>query len=1304
MIPASQHPVSTLRTVGQTTASARSAQAQALSSPPGAQNRPADRLRSASDAGQLLSRPTNATGWQEGRDDNQTLLRILQEGGQIKRLADAVSRSRAHGQATFTSENRLKSNPVSAALAALMLSNQTNSPFGNVTSGTANTEVQSHALIGASDLTGELQTPGWTMREDGKSGGKPGMNVKQPWAGQLGRVVRSVAQDHIEYAAGQVERDFAARFSILYKQYDGLGEMLRFAIHKTVVRNADGGEVTADNAKALLSLTLLDIIDAELFLTGAQDNDRVDIVAMTCLRLMCYALLRKNTNNGDFSKFVYNELLNKNVITIEFVLEKIAYLLSGGNPKEVSIAVTSHLEAIRANIPVFNLGDIEDSNFRLVAHELDRMLRMLQDPKFLSGEVVTTEFEKLKKELGPSVIKRLESLRLAYWGGISPGELLKGMMALNGEIEARNVTLSGLSLTPDELEVPLLPSTETCLTGVDSCSKTSDNFGANLNPQDVPMESLESYANSTLALTADLYSPILSPRLFIDTRLRQEIQNFKRLTGLTGTVTPSSTLAVKLTPKLTGTPILPERAPKLPIQRFYTITAIATKTYLYHVENIRDADGRGFEVSFRSMENLLKHLEKIDLQGEMEEALKRYRENPKITEGRHHLIQSMMILRCLQYLENSTDRKTIAAVKGFLNGKRQAMSLRFHDVPVSGVFYIPTDKYQGIAFSISDSVFYLAKPDIKEAHNGQKVSEIQMVLDFGETEEFRKWIFDKIPYYDQMRFGEGPEPFRCREMFAQSHSVRQKLYYSPFSFISSSNRGEIVSRLNTDEMSRLASDIDTLVFSASEQRLQEWLSRTKILAQMASFGFGVASFGTGSVIGGACMMGASLGFSFLDAAASLALARNADWPDIARGHYQDAIVGATLSTIFATLPIKSFGTKMHGSLVTIENVDYAIKCLRFTRNSLPDLTRKMKAQRWILPPLHGGAANSPNVRVNTSPGNRALAAASGKAIDSTGVLATISRKPFKTLVGERILEEIRRNHVDGVIMSTYRIDMGDFYVYTLASKGSLPEFAGKRLVFSAHGAYIGDGINIKELVPVPSDMTVSYLTPAGLALDNPTLSRTLAFAEVKPFIEVTQKSVKIAEGAAGKYGTPFDVFGHDVLTSDVKLREQYFSNFPYDNEAEINRALIKNYKNSKVNGKISDVAVVKPGKALLLSELLRDQLGYKEILLSTCRIFAVPGTTKVKTLTPEITKQLYLIMKRAYNYGDTVSTRVVQQGVAAPALSEPTYRAMIGAHDALAELPAGERLGLVYETGTRRYSYYELLRLYTVEQNQKTQK
>lgn len=1291
MIPIIQRADSAWRTTDHTVASAPN-----LCAPtPGSIN----------DAKQLLSRLTNVTDSRQGGDDAQALQRILQRGGQIKRLADDEATARAQRQVTLAPPaTRLKRNPVSAALAALMLSNPTSPASGNAGRDSMDTGVRPHALTAGPDYVDALQTREWPTRRDGRSGGRPDVNNELPSAGRLSRMARSVAQDHIEYAAGQIEKDFAARFSILYNSYDGFADLFRFCIQKTVVRNEDGGEVTSENARALLSLAMLDVIDSDLYLMGREEGDRVRIVVLTSLRLMCYAFLRKNVHDSDFSRFIYNELLSRNIITIELVLEKVIYLLSDGDPRGVTRAVSAHLESIKANIADFDLGEIENSNFRLVAHELDRMLRMLQDPQYLSGEVVEPEFEKLKKELGASVIKRVEVLKQAYWAGASPGGLLAGLMVLNGEIQARNVTLTGFPLTPDKLEIPPLPDTPPCLSTGDGCISAPTNFGANLDSDALSMEILERYTQRTLARTAELYDPILNPRLFIDTRLREEIKLFKEQTNSTISLTPSSTLSVTLSPKFIGAPMLPQRRAALSIRRFYTITALATKTYLYDVENIRDANGRGFLVSFRSMESLLKHLKGVDLQGEMGAALKRYREDPKITEGRHDMIQGLMVLRCLQYLENSDDTKSITAVQQFLSGKRQAMGLRFHDVPVSGVFYLPTADYQGIAFDVNDAVFYLAKPGTREWPRTRHHAQTERFLDFGESEEFRKWILEKIPYYDQMRLGTTPEAFRCKEMVAQAGAFRHEYYYSPFSFTPSANRSELVSRLNKDEMDRLASDIDTLVFSASEQRLQQWLSRAKILAQLASLGFGVATFGTGSVIGGACMLSASLGFAFLDAAASVALARSVDRPDLARGHYQDAIAGATLTALFAALPVTSMGLRLHRTFVTVENVDHAMKWLRFIRNGIPDLTRKMKTQRAFIPPSPSGGAISPNVRLDASAGVRTVAGVKDVATDSLGMLATLSKKPFETRAGVRVLQEIQRSHIDGVIMSTYRIDMGDFYVYTLAPRGSLPAFQGKRLVFSAHGAYTGDGISVKELVPVPSAVSVSYLTPAGLSLNSPSLGRTLSYAEVKPFMEATQTSVKIADAAAGKYGTPFDVFGHDVLTSKVKLREQYFSNFPYENDAEINRALIRNYKDSKVSGKISDVAVVKPGSALLLSELLRDQLGYKEILLSTCRIFAVPGTAKVQTLSPEVSRQVYLIMKRAYDYGDNVPARVVKANLGAPALSENTYQAMIGAHDALAELPAAQRLGLVYETGTRRYSYFDLLRLYTAEQNQQPPK
>lgn len=1256
-------------------------------------------------AKQLLSRLSNGSDSRQD-DDAQALQRMLQRGGQIKRLADDEAAARAQRHSTVAPPaTRLKRNPVSAALAALMLWNPTSPASDNTGRDSMDTPLQPRALMTGSDDVDAPQTRERPARHDGRFGDRPDLekNALSP-AGRLSRVARSVAQDHIEYAAGQIEKDFAARFKILYNSYDGFADLFQFCIKKTVFRNEDGGEVTSENARALLSLTMLDVIDSDLYLMGRQEADRVRIVVLTCLRLMCYASLRKDVHDSDFSRFVYNELLSKNIITIEFVLEKVIYLLTNGDPRGVTDAVSAHFESIKASIADFDLGEIEDSNFRLVARELDRLIRMLKDPQYLSGDVVKPEFEKLKKELGASVIKRVEALKQAYWSGASPGRLLGGLMVLNGEIQAKNVTLTGIALTPDELEVPPLPDAPPCLSTGDGCISLPNNFGADLDAHALTMEILERYIQRTLKRAAELYDPVLNPRLFIDTRLREEIGLYKEETNSTIKLTPSSTLGVTLSPKVIGAPMPPQRRAALSIRRFYTITALATKTYLYNVENIRDAQGRGFLVSFRSMEGLLQRLEQVDLQGEMEAALKRYRENPKITEGRQEMIQGLMVLRCLQYLENSDDTISIIAIQQFLSGKRQAMGLRFHDVPVSGVFYLPTGAYRGIAFDVNNAVFYVATPGIKVWPHPRHNVQTEQYLDFGESEEFRKWILGKIPYYDQLRLGPAPEAFRHKERVAQTGAFRHQYYYSPFSFTPTANRTELASILNENEMDRLASDIDTLVFSSSEQQLQQWLSRAKILATLASIGFGLATLGTGSVIGGACMLSASLGFAFLDAAASVALARSVDRPDLARGHYQDAIAGATLAALFAVLPARSLGLSLHRTLVTVENVDHAMKCLRFIRNGIPDLTRKMKTQRALIPPSLGGGAISPNVHSGAAAGVAPVAGAKDIATDSLGMLATLSKKTFETRAGVRVLQEIQRSHIDGVVMSTHRIDMGNFYVYTLAPQGALPAFEGKRLVFSAHGAYTGDGISVKELVPVPSSTSVSYLTPAGLALNNPTLSRTLSYAQVTPFMQATQTSVQIANAAAGKYGTPFDLFGHDVLTSKIKLREQYFSNFPYENEAEISRALIRNYKDSKVSGKISDVAVVKPGNAMALSDLLRDQLGYNEVMLSACRIFAVPGTTKVQTLSPEISRQVYLIMKRAYDYGDNVPTQLVKANLGAPSLSENTYQAMIGAHDALAELPAGQRLPLIYETSTKRYSFYQLLRLYNAEQNKEAPK
>lgn len=1092
----------------------------------------------------------------------------------------------------------------------------------------------------------------------------------------------------------------------------------------------------SDGAWVQMNIEILDHADWELYRIGRKPSDDSRINLLTTLRIFSYSKLRQALSEAGTNRKIENLFSTKKLLCFDFILEKLVYLLSGGDPDQILKNINVHIDRIGKSAAHLKLSLSEDLDFRISQNEISRTVRLLLDPKYLSAGLDNPErLRAWIADKGTAWILQLENMTIQFWSGISNLALQRQLSEFNAQVE-RYAHAQGMGHPASEksgaVNAKPFDYSSTALDASKNTDASVDSMGALHNAR------LQLLGQLTLNQTSTLYHPILSLPAYIDDKIRAGISHFAKTSKKYQKFTPSTSVKLELVPEERSAHGLLLMRPREKIARYYSIKQIITQNYLHDIQRLRDPHGRTYRVMKRHGEDLLAHLESIDIRRMALQDINRYRNNPQTINGFRSMLASLVMMRCLQYLDTANDLPTVYAIESFLRGEIQAETLSFHGAPVSGVFMIRTGPQSAILFCAFDNYLFLAGSEHNDARQRPDDAENEAITRFDPSQEFKDWILSKLPLHAAIKYGGDPNAFDPPALNPFSKIVGPRAHLHPIRTYPSASNEALITTLHAIEMDRYVSDIQTL-----------FGRKTTLIDRLKEAGINVFNLmsiplsiikptpSLGSLAASVFNFAMTTDLKHLGLGVSAITSLMSERPDRAEAYYNDALISgilglvigggdgvlSQLSAISHRISIRNVEDAgiLSRRPMNVANVGQALTLFRQIRNEIPYLSQNIglrlrlfkanPAQTRHVAQASGPAQGQSALNRDTVVGEKSTVASDGATGPSRsfakkflravhGNFAVLSSRKINVAGKFRVTDELMRNHIDGTIWSTFRIDMDTYYIYTLRPKDTLIHLANKRLTVSAHGSYIEqEGIALERLVPVPSGKVVSYFTPAGMALGDPGLSETMTFNEIFPYVMATSHSATVSDEAIKRFNTPFDMLGHDMQENTIRFREQYFSNFPYENEAEINRALVKNLIHNKGTEKVSDLAVVKPGKALTLSDLLKKETGHNDVLISACRVFAVNGTATINALQPDLKEKLFSALSRNYEAAASRPVKDVQRVVGSPQLGRKTFDTILTVHDEIADNLRCEPRKPCLKVGERRYTAYELLRTYVVNQN-----
>lgn len=448
----------------------------------------------------------------------------------------------------------------------------------------------------------------------------------------------------------------------------------------------------------------------------------------------------------------------------------------------------------------------------------------------------------------------------------------------------------------------------------------------------------------TLQQIETLYQPILTPASFIENYIRQGISDFEQQTGARTYMRPDSQVNVQFESQ--ADKLVPGYGKSIKKIASFSLMDIVTGTYLYENTRLQNEHGKTFGAYLIEHKPLIKALKQENLQWVMEQALYNYRSEPTHIDGLKSYYKNMIELRCLAYLDQPHPIPLYYnAVKRFLAGELQAHEVEFHGVKLNGVFLIPAGSAGGVLLSVDEPNFYNVGSAPYKHQNKLEILPI-----FPHTRDFKDWAFSKMPTYEAQKYRATDSPFKCQigpdttslGFIARSLGTTLK---KPFSFVASQDQDDLARKLVDGLMNRLASDIDTMVFTSTEQVTEKSLEAAKTMLLVAGLALNVAIPGSGVVLHRIALFVTSLAMDAAYVGASAVQAHMSDRPEQADAFRDEAVLAGVLGGIFSGIG----GVSLVKSMYSAKNVNQAISLYRLakdqSRKAIPSLLSEMNWRR-----------------------------------------------------------------------------------------------------------------------------------------------------------------------------------------------------------------------------------------------------------------------------------------------------------------------------------------------------------------------
>lgn len=332
------------------------------------------------------------------------------------------------------------------------------------------------------------------------------------------------------------------------------------------------------------------------------------------------------------------------------------------------------------------------------------------------------------------------------------------------------------------------------------------------------VEEFKRISENTISYLGKIYHPVLNPIEYINNFMLNGIRQYEENSCALSGLTPQSKITVTLRPKNLATQTPAEE------KREFSVAEIVTGAHQYKIDKMRHASGRGYEVKHTEHAALFRLIDAGRLTNKITRALSEYRADSDRVINLKKYYQSLVVLRCVQFLERHPDLPDeIKAVEEFLAAKRQADGLTFHGVKLNGVFAVPcSGGNRTILFSVSEPATFTF--DISRAI--RKRVPITPV-----TKAFRDFVREKMPFFAAVKYA-GEAAFYATNRNSIILNGRMQpvtIQESDFSFTESSSINALGDRLFDNHIKRLNADIDSLLLTDEAQRNEKWLQAASTL-------------------------------------------------------------------------------------------------------------------------------------------------------------------------------------------------------------------------------------------------------------------------------------------------------------------------------------------------------------------------------------------------------------------------------------------------------------------------------------------
>ncbi|WP_421215144.1 hypothetical protein [Aeromonas jandaei] len=293
-----------------------------------------------------------------------------------------------------------------------------------------------------------------------------------------------------------------------------------------------------------------------------------------------------------------------------------------------------------------------------------------------------------------------------------------------------------------------------------------------------------------------------------------------------------------------------------------------------------------------------------DLQVSMLSSLTNYRGEDGRAK-RHALsrtLENRILIHCLKYLDSPLRRPGFAeAVKSFAEGSEIGQEVLFKGIPLYGLFFIPYGMKSGVLFNVDDGTFFhidevraFNDPDINRIR-GQKWRPLddKLLPQVPKSSEFRDFILKRLSLtdYEQHRnasFNNGA----TAEYTGYNTEYKP---HTPFSFRNSVGMKMTADIAIFNNLRRLESDIDRIVYSPGEEAEVLHLETIKRYLFISSLFTSAFIPSTGSALFRACMWLANLALDVAYVVAALRQSQIVDDPGSAEAYLNEAIIAGTVS-------------------------------------------------------------------------------------------------------------------------------------------------------------------------------------------------------------------------------------------------------------------------------------------------------------------------------------------------------------------------------------------------------------------------